>query len=353
MLLFLAMQNNNHPWPPRVRLKTRHLVLLVALSEQRNLHQAAAFLCMTQPAASKQLREVEAILDATLFERLPRGMEPTAFGAAVIRHARAALTTLAAAEDALALLKTGCPGHVAMGAIMSASLALLPAVIVHVKQNAPLLRIGVTVEASHLLLAQLMDGKLDFLVARILDTDRASDLHFEALADDAICVVARSGHPLQEAQDLQLADIAGAAWVLPPRGSLLRHRSDAMFRQAGLAQPGNVVDTHALLLIIPLLLQSDSLYLMPRAVAQYHVALGILAILPIDVALRMDAFGIVTRRNHVLSPSAQIVLETLRTTARKMYLPEKRVAPGGTTQNGSRSGEAASGTIDSRHDGGA
>lgn len=321
MLRSTAMPNTNPNWSQQIRLKTRHLMLLVALAEQRNLHQAAAALQITQPAGSKQLREVEDILQAPLFERLPRGMEPTVFGAAVIHHARTVLARLALAEEELATLKTSWSGQVDIGAIMSASMTLLPNVIIRVKQATPLMRIGVTVDASNLLLAQLMRGKLDFLVARILDTDRAADLHFEALADEPMCVVARVGHRLQRADGLQLADLAGAAWLMPPRDSVLRHRSEAMFRRAGLAQPGNVVDTHALPLIIPMLMNTDSLYLMPLDVARYHVALGILGIVPIEIALRMDAFGIVTRRNDVLSPSAQIVLETLRTAATEIYLP--------------------------------
>ena len=49
---------------------------------------------MTQPAASKLLRELEESIGAVLFERLPRGMRPTLYGDALIRHARAALGSL-------------------------------------------------------------------------------------------------------------------------------------------------------------------------------------------------------------------------------------------------------------------
>ena len=315
------MLKTNPSWSLRIRLKTRQLLLLVALAEHNNLHRAAEALHITQPAASKQLRELEDMLEVRLFERLPRGMEPTVFGAAMIRHARTALASLAMAHDDVAGLKIGRSGQVAIGAIMSASMALLPNVIIRVKQAAPLMRIGVAVDTSNLLLAQLREGKLDFLVARILDTDSAAHLHYEELADEPVCVVARVGHPLRQAAGLQLADIAGTAWILPPQGSVLRHRSDTMFRRAGLAPPGNVVDTTALLLTIPLLLHTDSLHLMPRDVAQYHAQLGILAILPIEVAIRMDGFGIITRRDDVLSPSAALVLDVLRTAARELYQP--------------------------------
>ena len=68
----------NPNWFLRARLKTRQLLLLIALDDERNIHRAAEVLFMTQPAASKQLKDLEDMLDVKLFERHPRGMEPHA-----------------------------------------------------------------------------------------------------------------------------------------------------------------------------------------------------------------------------------------------------------------------------------
>ena len=43
-------------WFIRARLKTRQLLLLIAIAEEGNIHRAAEVLSMTQPAASKLLR---------------------------------------------------------------------------------------------------------------------------------------------------------------------------------------------------------------------------------------------------------------------------------------------------------
>ena len=80
------MTNYTH-WFIRARLKTRQLLLLVALAEEGNLHRAAQVLNMTQPAASKLLKDLEDVLEVSLFERLPRGMRPTWYGETMIRHA--------------------------------------------------------------------------------------------------------------------------------------------------------------------------------------------------------------------------------------------------------------------------
>lgn len=98
---------NPNPWYVRNRLKTRQLLLIVALAEEGNIHRAAAVLNMTQPAASKLLRELEETLGVALFEREPRGVRATLYGDAMIRHARAVLGSLDQAQEELVALASG------------------------------------------------------------------------------------------------------------------------------------------------------------------------------------------------------------------------------------------------------
>eukprot|EP01030_Chromulinospumella_sphaerica_P026977 gene26977-27205_t len=72
---------------------------------------------MTQPAASKLLKDLEDVLGVSLFERLPRGMRPTWYGDTMIRHARAALASLNQAHEELQAAKNGQFGQVNLGSI--------------------------------------------------------------------------------------------------------------------------------------------------------------------------------------------------------------------------------------------
>ena len=314
-----SMTTLNPNWFLRARLKTRQLLLLIALDEQRNIHRAAEELHMTQPAASKQLKDLEDMLDVQLFERLPRGMEPTIYGETMIRHARMALTSLSLAHEDIVALKAGLAGQVEVGTIMAPVMALLPRAISRVKQQAPLLRIGVQMETSNILLERLQHGTLDFMIGRILEKEDNSGLQYEELAEEPVCAVARVGHPMLAAQGLELKDIAPSAWILTPQGSVLRHRCDLMFHRAGLEPPVNVVDTTSQLLITTLLQQTDFLHVMPSEVARYYESLNILSILPIDLPCKMDAFGIITQRGHLLSPAANVLLSAVRAAAQEIY----------------------------------
>ena len=82
--------------------------------------------------------------------------------------------------------------------------------------------------------------------------------------------------------------------------------------------PVNVVDTTAVLLIKPLLQQTDALNVMPIAVAQYYESQGVLKILPIELPCRMDAYGIITVDGHIMSPGATLLLKSVREVAREL-----------------------------------
>ena len=302
----------NPNWFLRARLKTRQLLLLIALNDEGTLSRAADALCMTQPAASKQLKELEDMLGIALFERLPRGMEPTIYGVSMIRHARMALTSLARAHEDIAALKSGLTGQVDVGSIMTPAMRLLPSAITRVKQQAPQLRIGVRVESSMVLLERLQRGNLDFVLARMTSLQHSADLHYEELAAEPVVVVARARHPLAARERLTLHDLASAPWIMPPPGSVLRQRFDQQFHNAGLEPPSDVVDTSEIVLITSMLQMSDALNVMSADVALRYQELGLLAVLPIDLACRMDPFGIIRRRDRLLSPGAELLLQAVR-----------------------------------------
>ena len=300
-------------------LKTRQLRLLEALDNARNVHRAADALAVSQSAASKELKELETALDVRLFDRLPRGVVRTLAGEALIRHARSALRSLARAQEDLDVLRSGAAGQVDVGVIMVPGLVLMPQAIARLKRELPMLRIGVQVDSSPVLMSRLKDETLDFLVARILEQEDRTEVDFEPIADEPVCVVARLGHPLLQSPSLALQDLLPWPWILPPRASILRRRFDAMFRRAGLVPPLDVVETSALLVITGLLHDTDALHVMPREVAQRYASFGQLVVLPIELACRMDAFGIVTPRERPLSAAARRLVQAVREVAGALY----------------------------------
>jgi len=54
-------------------------------------------------------------------------------------------------------------------------------------------------------------------------------------------------------------------------------------------------------------------------VAHYYAAHGLLSILPLDMPLRMDDFGIITRTGQLLSPASTQVVRALKQVAGELY----------------------------------
>ena len=312
------MTNYNH-WFIRARLKTRQLLLLVALAEEGNIHRAAQVLNMTQPAASKLLKDLEDVLEVPLFDRLPRGMRPTWYGETMIRHARVALASLNQAHDELTALKAGRFGQVSVGAITAPGLTLLPPAVAMVKREQPDLRVSLEIETSPVLIERLEQGKLDILVARLFAEHDKSQLRYEALSEEPVCALVRPGHPLLGVSGLTLRDVVSAGWIVPPAGSVLRHRFELMFQEEGLAPPTNTIESPALLFITRMLQQSDMVAVLATDVARYYASHGIVSLLPLNMPCHMDAFGIITRTDRLLSPAARVMMKALKTAAVSVY----------------------------------
>jgi DNA-binding transcriptional LysR family regulator len=301
------------------RLKTRQLALLVHLDEERCVVRAAEAAGMTQPAASKLLREIETGLDVKLFERHARGVAPTWYGEILVRHARLALMEISLAHEEIAALKAGLSGKAAIGTVLNPGTNLVPMAVARVKQQHPAILISVDIDFSKPLVQRLLQGQLDMLVARVLDSHGAEALSFEPLANERHAAIARRHHPLAGRPGLRLEDLVSQPWILPAPGSLVRDELVSVFLQRGLPLPNNVVQTSSLPVITSLLRTTDMIAPLPEECVQPYCESGELTVLVEDLGLEIGSFGIIVRREHKLSPGAQIMLTTLRETAAKLY----------------------------------
>jgi DNA-binding transcriptional LysR family regulator len=299
----------------RTHLKTRHMVLLVELGRHRSIAHAAKAANLSQPAASQLLAELEYALGVPLFERLVRGIAPTWYGEVMIRRAGAALSEMDAGHQEVMELLSGLSGRVSVGTVMTPSASLVPEAISLLKSRHKRLQVAITVDTSKVMLQRLRAGEIDVMIGRVLDTETADDVTFEPLTDEPHSLIARAGHPLAAREGLQLTDLAQEAWIMPPGGSILRDRLTAMFLSQGLDQPAEIVETMSLPVITALLTGSDMIVALPEEMVQPYLDFKLLTVLPFDLGLRMDMYGIITRRKHRLSPGAQAVLDTLREVA--------------------------------------
>ncbi|MBC3806965.1 LysR family transcriptional regulator [Undibacterium seohonense] len=297
----------------RTHLKTKHLVLLVELGRHGSILRAAEAAHMTQPAASKLLADLEYALGVPLFDRLPRGIVPTWYGEIMIRRAGSALTEMNTAHQEVMEVFSGLRGQVSIGSVMTPSTSLIPQAVRLFKQTHSRVNVSISVDTSSNLLQQLRGGELDLMIGRLISVGEMNDeLKFEVLQDEPHRLIVRAEHPLVKKDNLSFEDLSKTAWILPPTGSVLRDRLTALFLSQGVDMPVEAIDTHAIPVITSLLLGGDFVVALPPESVQYYLSSGLLVELDFNFGLRMDAYGIITRKQHRLSPSAQAMLDLVR-----------------------------------------
>ena len=65
--------------------------------------------------------------------------------------------------------------------------------------------------------------------------------------------------------------------------------------------------------------QSDMVGVVASEVANYYASHGLLSVLPMDMPCHMDAFGLITRTDRLLSPGAKVMMKVLKQTCLTQY----------------------------------
>ncbi|MBT3789887.1 MAG: LysR family transcriptional regulator [Alphaproteobacteria bacterium] len=294
------------------RLKIRQLDLLVAINDHRSLRAAADIVGLSQPAVTKTLKLMEEDLGLTLFDRTNRGVSPTEYGVILVRHARSILAQLRQAGDELADLTGGIGGRVVLGTLLTASESIIPAAIISLRQQRPGVTVKIVTGTNDVLMPALIQGDIDLVVGRLPEFRYRSGIQQEALYDEDVVCVVRSGHPLLKKGQLSLSMVQSEEWILPPQQTTLRRQIDRAFLGSGLEPPFCSVESVALLANRALLKASDAIGIGPSNMYQEDIETGSLTALPLTLNISKSPVGVSIRSDHPLSPTARAFLEELK-----------------------------------------
>lgn len=299
---------------PMERLRVLHLRLLVALAEERGIHRVARRLGMTQPAASKLLREIERAFGTPLFERNRRGVAPNSAGAAVVERARLMLGVLDGTQETLSAIAAGAVGTVRVGVLAVAAPVLLPKALDVLARRDGMhgsrLRVRLEEGSPESLLGSLRRGTLDCVVGRMVEDESSADLAIEYLYREPIVLVAGPDHPLVRRRKLGWPDTVGYPWILPPPGAPLRRALQDWFSKRNLPFPTCELESVSILANVTVARQSDTLVMLPGGVAEHYEALGLIRILPLE--FESTRVSVATRRGEPCGPALSLLLDAIR-----------------------------------------
>jgi DNA-binding transcriptional LysR family regulator len=291
----------------QLTLKPAQLRLIVEVAQSGQLQIAAAAASMTQPAASRMLAEIERAVGAPLFLRQPKGMELTEIGTVMVRRARAMLREMRSMAAEVQALREGQGGAVRVGAVTGPAVGYLVPAIRAIKREAPDAEITVDVLPSRDLLRQLTAGEMDFALARVLPDFDSREFEIHPMRDEKVALLVRAGHPLARAPRVTFTELTDYEWIMQERGAPIREATLEAFGAVGLAEPGNIVNSPSLLLMIAYLSRSDAIAGMSEEVAQLltqpPVSAGF-AVLTMPREVRVSPYYMLNLKRRPLSPVA-------------------------------------------------
>jgi len=175
-------------------LNLNHLRVFRAVSETRSITEAARRLHISQPAASKQLADLETHVGVALVERRPRGVRLTAAGEVLARHARRLFQEEAAAEAALEALLGLELGHVSLAASTTIGSYILPSVFGELHAAHPNVRLALEIGNAARVEELVLEGELDLGLSE--GSVVSEHLNVEVFTRDEMVLIAAPEHPL-------------------------------------------------------------------------------------------------------------------------------------------------------------
>lgn len=296
------------------RLRPRQLRLLDVLAQTHNLSHAAERLHTTQPALSKQLKELEDAVGLPLFDRHARGLRPTAYGEALLVHARRILAQIDRAGGDMAALRAGSAGRVVLGASGAAVSDTAPEAVLRLLARMPQARVRLVEDTMDQLVGQLLQGSLDVVVGRAAPELHEPGLQTESLYSEPVHFIARPGHPLFRGTPGWTAVLA-CRWIVWPRGTPIREALDAALAAANQRLPDDCVESDSLSANLALLAGSDMVGTASHRAARRFEHAGTLRILPLALH-SAGSVAMMWRRDGGGQPLAlQQMLDCLREVA--------------------------------------
>lgn len=294
------------------KLKPSHIRLIVKIAEVQKLQIAADALAMSQPAASRILKEIEAEVGGPLFLRHARGMDVTEVGEAFLRHARVILSQLESLQTEVDQLNAGARGKVSVGSVTGPAVSCLVPAVEALKRAAPDVRVSIEIGPSSRLVRGIEEEQFDFVLGRLPTGYASSELELLPGRKEDVDLLVQKDHPLADRKIVLLDEARHYEWVIQDRGSPIRTAVEAAFHDLGLPPPDNVTDSSSLLVSMALLRNGAVISPQTREVAGVLMDENFgsrIKALRIPTNIHVPTFYVIKNRHREMNRAGQLMLD--------------------------------------------
>jgi DNA-binding transcriptional LysR family regulator len=300
------------------RMKLHDLHILMAVVQAGSMNKAAAILNMTQPAVSRSIAELERTVGVSLLDRNARGVEPTAYGRALLDGGTAVFDDLRQALKDIEFLADPTAGEVRIGCSPILAMSFVSAVIERISRRYPKIVFHFTIVPLELLPRELSERNVDVVIAQRLGPIADERLDFQFAFNASFVVAAGAQNPWVRRRRIRLAELVNESWTLPPRTSVLGSTAMEAFRSSGLDYPRTTVFVLPTEVRISLLLTGQYLTILADFALRFPAWRSEIKVLPVELPLDRVQVGIVTLKNRMLSPVVRLFIDAAHEVAKPL-----------------------------------
>jgi LysR family nitrogen assimilation transcriptional regulator len=215
-------------------MDTRKLAYFVKIVDSGSITKAAAALHVAQPALSQQVSALESDLKQRLLIRSKQGVEPTAAGHTLYRHAQTILRLVEQAREDVASSGAAPAGRVTIAiAPNSKASSLTPRIMSEVARRYQDIVLHLTEIYGGVLSEAIKNGRLD--MALIYEPGPIRGVQFTTMiVEDLHLVVNGKNRAGAESGEITLEDAARFGLFLPEQNHTLRQIVETGMRSKGL-----------------------------------------------------------------------------------------------------------------------
>lgn len=292
----------------------RQLQALVAIAEEGTFSAAAGRICLSQPALSLLVKQLEEVLALKLFHRTTRKVELTPAGHELLQTARRVLGEI---DEGLSQLHdyADCRrGRVTVAALPSLASGLLAKAVASFRRDFPNVRVVIRDGVADTVVDALKTGEADFALGFALPGE--DDLVATELLMDTLVAVTRKGRFKATCKELGWAELAEHPLIAMARGTSIRRLTDMAFGQIGL-DPVPAYEVSFMTTAMALVENGEGNAVLPSS-ALPAVMPGALLRLALHTPRVERQICILERRGRQRSPAAeQMIAHLLKLTAGK------------------------------------
>ena len=289
---------------------------LVAVADAGSIRGAARALDISQPALTRSIRQLEAELHTQLLHRTGRGVVPTSSGKALLARARTIHSELHQAREEQAQLAGERAGSVAFGVVPQAAIHIVPPALAQFRREHANADVRIVDGLAHVLLPQLREGSLDFVIGSRPQGGLESRFKAQPLFTNQVVVGARRGHPLRNARSLR--ELVESQWVIftPPgwTGAMIPDT----FVKNGLPPPRSVVRSDSYVAFLTLLAGTDMVAPLSRMLFEQRLARNFFEPFRLKERLPEFSIGLFQRADSPLTPVAADMVAAVKAAARRL-----------------------------------